>query len=452
MNLIVMKPKIALLSLLLILGFTIESSAITLTGSNGRKVEFAGIKDATPKGITAQVTAESDLIGLTWDKFDLAAMKEENPQVYAAYLAAKDGETVGLNLGIYMPEEPEEKSAPPPGGNRQYVGWKHIKVGAENYLLRMPLGSQLNGILLVSVGDYGRAFQYIENWAIGEGPLADLLSKHKLAIMSYEFEMENRDPTYVPQFVYAEKGSGERLLTAIDAIAKEIDRPDLSEAPIAIYGTERIGAAFAYNLIQWKPERMAAAFISKGAFYTGTPTEASAKVPILFCWGQYSNQHEIWNSEDTGESVLTAAKSLRPNWTAGIEFRGPDHQTLESEYFGREYLSEVLEMRLVERKANTPKVEESEGEGDSQKSDAEDQPVETSADEEEEGVDEPLLRELDRSAGLVGNFETEEILKLKEPDSLLGEDETFIPNNEIAQMWKKFITGQLEAPQPKPLN
>lgn len=443
-----MKPTAILLSLLLSFAFVVDAAAITLTGSNGRKVEFAGIKDATPKGITAQVTAESNLIGLTWDKFDLEAMKAEQPQIYAAYLTTLEGETVNLNLGTYMPADQKATGAKP--GNRQYEGWTHVKIAGVNYLLQMPLSNTPQGILLVAVSDFGRAFQFLANWDRGTGPLAELQNKHKLAFLTYEFEIESHDPTKEHDFMFPERGSGKRLFEAIDIMAKDLNLPELPELPIAVYSTERVGAAFAYNLIQLNPERFATAYIGKGGFFKGEPTAESAKVPILFLRGEYSNQAELWQTEDTAEKILAAAAPLKPNWTLGVEFRGPGHMTLESEYAGRMYLDEMLSQLLVERKPKPePKPEEAEGEGEAT---AETGTAEGEGEPEEEEVEEPRLKELDRSLGMVGNLEEETLVKITDPDAVLGENETFIPNETIGKLWKDLLTGELNPPLPKPPN
>ncbi|MEX2578713.1 MAG: hypothetical protein WD342_06620 [Verrucomicrobiales bacterium] len=435
-----------LLALFALSALTFDAGAITLTGSNGRKVEFAGIKDATPKGITAQVAADSDLIGVPWEKLDLQALEQEQGQIYAAYLASKDGETVALNLGTFMEKQPGEGEVKP--GERRFRGWTHTRIGGVDYLLQMPLKATPRGILLVAVNDYGRAFQYLAGRDRGASPLAELQNKYQLALLTYEFEIDNRDPTVMPSFVEAAKGSGDRLFKALEAMANELDKPELTELPIAIYGSERVGAAFAYNLVQWKPDRIAAAVLSKGAFYTAEPTEASAKVPVLFMLGEYGNQAELWQSDDTVEKVMAETAGLKPNWTAAVEFRGPNQMTPESEYFGRQYLLETLEMRLPEENAAPAKTkdeDESAGEdGDEGQPDAEGQ----EADEEEEEESEPLLKALDRSQGMIGNLETGEVTKITDPDAELGENETFIPNAEIGKMWKKFLEGELEAALP----
>ena len=53
-----------------VLVWALPASAITLTGSNGRAVEFFLIKSATPKGITAQMVADGPVLGMFRDGDD----------------------------------------------------------------------------------------------------------------------------------------------------------------------------------------------------------------------------------------------------------------------------------------------------------------------------------------------------------------------------------------------
>ena len=57
---------------------------------------------------------------------------------------------------------------------------------------------------------------------------------------------------------------------------------------------------------------------------------------------------------------------------------------------------------------------------------------------------------MDRSKGYHGNVETGEVLKITDPAAPMGEDETFIPNEGVSKLWKKFVIGELEAPLPAP--
>ena len=64
---------------------TLEVGAITLTGSNGRAAELLGIKDASPKGLTAQTVVDGPIIGIPWAKLDLAALEKDQKLIFAAY-------------------------------------------------------------------------------------------------------------------------------------------------------------------------------------------------------------------------------------------------------------------------------------------------------------------------------------------------------------------------------
>ncbi len=79
-----------------------SSSAIQLTGSNGRTIDFAGIKEANKTGLVLKVKANSREVTVPWEKFDLAKLEAENPEMHAAYKAATEsGEATTLNLGTY---------------------------------------------------------------------------------------------------------------------------------------------------------------------------------------------------------------------------------------------------------------------------------------------------------------------------------------------------------------
>ncbi|MDA8633889.1 hypothetical protein N9L71_09070 [Verrucomicrobiales bacterium] len=74
-----------ILSVAVLLLFSHLTDAITLTGANGRKVNFAGIKEARKGGIMVQMEPDGDLIPIRWEKLDLTALKDENALVYSAY-------------------------------------------------------------------------------------------------------------------------------------------------------------------------------------------------------------------------------------------------------------------------------------------------------------------------------------------------------------------------------
>lgn len=87
--------------LALVLASSLHADDVKLTGANGRSVEFAGIWEARPEGLIVVTSAESAPILVTWDKFDLAKLKSEQPSLDAARQRAvflRSAQPVNLGL------------------------------------------------------------------------------------------------------------------------------------------------------------------------------------------------------------------------------------------------------------------------------------------------------------------------------------------------------------------
>jgi len=419
------------------LGTTLSAQSISLKGSNGKEVAFAGLKDATPKGITAQMKEDGPIIGIPWSKLDLKSLEENQPKIYGAYVASQKGETVPLNLGSY--EDPGMKAAAETAeSKRRKDGWYESGSRGVTYMVQIPVGKP-RGVLIVAYGDRGDAYRFIMGMDQGMGPFGEFQNKHGFALMTYKFETKMKVPTDIDDFVFPEKGSGEGVISALEKIAKTANKPELADAPIAIYGMDKIGAAFAYNFTQWKPERVVAAVAGKGAFYTAIPTEESAKVPLLILWGQYDRSSEMWGSEHNHEYLYKEYADLNPNWSYAMEFRGTEEDSQQADYFARKYLHKLIEMRVpkVAPKPEAPPPSEEEKEA---KPAAEGQEGEAEPEPEPEV---PALIPIDRSESYIGNIETMEYSKMKK-DAVLGENETWLPERGIAEMWKRFANGELE--------
>ena len=416
---------------------SLEAGAITLTGSNGRAAELLGIKDATPKGLTAQTVAEGPTIGIPWAKLDLAALERDQKLFFAAYQRAVAGETIALDLGSFAENKPAMAEGAGAGPVPMFNGWTDTNVGGKTFAIQMPLGAP-RGILLMSIGESGRSMSHVAGWDKGDGPWAEFQTKYGLAILSYQYKIESRDPTVMDSFAFAEKGSGQQVLNAISDLAKKLKKPELVELPIAVYGMNRSGAAFAYHFALWKPEIILGAVLSKGGFYNAEPSEAAAKVPMVFVWGQYGNNHELWANENSADHILKKYASMKPNWTSAMEFRGTGRRGQKSDQFTTESLKAILDKTLPEKGAvakpkEKPKVEGAEVPAEGEK-------------EEEEVKDEPpKILPFDRSKGMVGNLKTKEVLKIVDPEAELAENETFIISGAFARSWKQFISGEYEA-------
>ncbi len=83
---------------------------VRLAGANGREVDFAGIWEARPDGLVVVTTAEAPLTLVTWDKFDLARLKTEQPALDAArrralFLRSPQPVNLGLFAGLLTPAQ-----------------------------------------------------------------------------------------------------------------------------------------------------------------------------------------------------------------------------------------------------------------------------------------------------------------------------------------------------------
>lgn len=443
-------PRPAVLLALLVLGCTVTTQAITLTGSNGRAVEFVGIKDATPKGLTAKVGEEAPLLGIPWEKLDLAALQQEHPEIHAAYLATQRGETVALNLGTFdtSPEMADSPAAPPK--RDRFPGWVDTEVAGGVYAMQLPAGEP-RAILLVSAGGMGRSLDYFTGFELGTGQFAELQTKGQVALLSYQFDYRDRDPRKMPDFAYADRGTGQAIIEAVAKIAAKAGRPELNELPFLVYGSERTGATLAYSLVHWKPEKILGAVMVKGGFYDAPPTEASVRIPILFMWGAYGNQTEIWGTEATAQKVLAEAAPMAPNWTGAPEFRGGDELNRGTDYFTNEYLMEILELRLVDENGEAEGDDAATGDGEEDNDAADGEAAEEEGDETPSPADgaSARIRPLDRGEGYIGTVDVEEFeyRKIDDPDAALGENETFLPTLDIARRWEEYGEGTLEAPE-----
>lgn len=172
-----------------------------------------------------------------------------------------------------------------------------------------------------------------------------------------------------------------------------------------IYGRDVGGGAFAYNLAQWKPERIAAAVVSKGAFFNTDPSEASAKVPLMFIMGEFDNEWELYNGKNLAKEVFEKHAGLTPNWTLAIELRGTSGDSLEAYTMSQAFLKSVTPMRIG-------------GEG---------------------------LQDIDRSSSWVGDLESNKTSKAGGSTEWTA-SKTWLPDSRCAKTWAGFVTGTLPPP------
>lgn len=383
-----------------------EAFGVPLKGSNGTTVDFFGIKSASPAGLRVQVADGGALLDVAWEKFDIEQLRIDHPEIFAAFEEAKAGKHTELNLGSFAPKvDPAMREVKNFRDGAERDGWYEAGAGGGKFAIQLPK-TEPKAILLVSMGQDGRSIRYMGG--VGTTRWNAMMEKFQMAVLSYEFSLskggENFDPAKNAPFIFTEAGSGDALFEALGQLSEKSGKSGLKDLPIAIFGNDVLGAAFAYNLVQSHPDRIIAAVASKGAFYLGKPTEASVKVPLLLLWGEYDQDIDRWSPSDTHEEVYETALPLQPNWIHAMEPRGGPGESQLSFQISSVFLDRMILARL-----------KPEGE----------------------------LVDLERDGSWIGNLETREIRRMEDPERVLEPHETWLPNGEVAKLWEEFSNGTL---------
>ena len=397
-------------------GLTLPGGAVPITGGNGRVVDFAGIKSAGPGGLTVQVTSGGAPLEVGWDKLDLAKLKVEHPAIFEAYEAAKGGKVTELNLGTFAPaampakapaaEATKTPAAPVIGKEENQFS---ATVDGAQFTIQLLGNGEPKAVLLLAIGQDGRSDRYLGQ--ANGGQWTEIARTFNLGVLAYRFptpgDRNAGDMLKFAPFIEADKGSGDTLVKALVALAKESGRASLAAAPIAIYGQDAVGAAFAFNFSQAFPDRVIAAVVAKGAFYSVKPTEASAKVPLMMLSGEYDDDIKLWNPTNTHLEVYEANLGLKPNWVYAVEFRGTSGSTPASHHAAITFLDRMILARLA---------------------------------------DDGKLRDLDPARAFIGDLKESKIAIRADPSAAITVDQTWLPDGEIAQLWKDLYDGTLQPP------
>jgi poly(3-hydroxybutyrate) depolymerase len=112
-------------------------------------------------------------------------------------------------------------------------------------------------------------------------------TQHGLALLGCRFTDKPHDQSFIEEYVNVSMGSGQALLDALEAFAKRSQHPELSRAPLLLWGMSA-GGQFNYEFVAWKPERVVAFVVNKGGiYYSALLSKAARNVPgILFVGGK----------------------------------------------------------------------------------------------------------------------------------------------------------------------
>lgn len=231
---------------------------------------------------------------------------------------------------------------------------------------------------------------------------------HQLALVGVRLTDKPHDQSFIEHYVNVSQGSGQALLDALTAFAREARHPELATAPLLLWGMSADGE-FNYEFVNWKPERVIGFVVNKGGiYYTALTSQAARRVPgLLFIGGK-----------DLDSRVQTITGLFALNRRAGAlwalaEEPGATHVVGRSRDLAMMFFEDILPLRLAERTSNDT---------------------------------EPVpLRPLAESSGFLGDARTRTVRKVGERDAP-GYPTAWLPTVRVATAWKALLTERPFAP------
>jgi len=113
----------------------------------------------------------------------------------------------------------------------------------------------------------------------------DFAVKQRVALVACRFTDKPHDQSFIEDYVDVSRGSGQALLDAIAKFAGTSRHPELTSAPLLMWGMSA-GGQFNYEFVAWKPERVGAFIVNKGGiYYHALLPKAAREVPGLLFVG-----------------------------------------------------------------------------------------------------------------------------------------------------------------------
>ncbi len=169
----------------------------------------------------------------------------------------------------------------------------------------------------------------------------DFAVRNRLALVGCRLTDRPHDQGFIEEYVDVPKGSGQALLSAIAALGRQAKHPELADAPLLLWGMSA-GGQFNYELVAWKPARVAAFVVNKGGiYYSALVSRAARSVPgLLFVGGK-----DLWSRNNTIAGLFAVNRRAGALW-AFAEEPGAAHVVGRSRDVAMPFFEDVLRLRL----------------------------------------------------------------------------------------------------------
>ena len=178
----------------------------------------------------------------------------------------------------------------------------------------------------------------------------------QLAIVACRFTDKPHEQGFIEEYIDVSRGSGDALLTAIDRFAERSRHPELSRAPLLMWGMSA-GGQFNYEFVAWKPERVTAFVVNKGGiYYSALVSRAARQVPgILFIGGK-----DLAFRNNTIVGLFAVNRRGGALWALAEE-PGVGHVVGGSRDVSIIFFEDVLKLRGMTADGTLPTLEEKSG-------------------------------------------------------------------------------------------
>jgi len=256
----------------------------------------------------------------------------------------------------------------------------------------------LRGIVVLVPGSNGDGRGEVE-----DSTWREFAQKHDLALLGVHMTDRRHPQMFIENYVDVSKGSGAAFLEALDSFAQESEHPELSYAPLLLWGMSA-GGQFNYEFALWKPERVLAFVVNKGGiYYSAQASEAAQQVPGFFFIGETDLEFR----NDIIAGIFAINRRAGALWALAVE-PGVSNAVAGSKEMAVLFFDELIPLRLPAVPSN------------------------------EEGV--PVLRPLDRSAGYIADPKSLEIQTAADAPRTTYPT-SWLPTENLALAWLALVGG-----------
>jgi poly(3-hydroxybutyrate) depolymerase len=231
-------------------------------------------------------------------------------------------------------------------------------------------------------------------------------TRHGLALVACRFTDKPHEQGFIEDYIDVSHGSGQALFDALATYAGRTHHPELAGAPLFLWGMSA-GGQFNYELVAWKPERVAAFIVNKGGiYYSALVPRAARSVPgLLFVGGK-----DLEFRTNTIVGLFAVNRRAGALW-ALTEEPSAAHIVGRSRDMALIFFEDVLALRVGEPNGATPSP----------------------------------LRPIADKSGFIGDLSAKSVVAVG--DSTPPRPTAWLPTERVARAWRAVVT---ETPFPTP--